>query len=531
MSSTLTQDLSRNPPCEEVECDVCVVGAGPVGLTVARALAERHRSVTLLDRGPTTAQQQSDSDEIIFDRQPYRGATVGRAFGAGGTSSLWGGQLLPVRRSDLLGRPHIGAPAWPVSYEELAPCFAALESWLQVAPGDFALQHASRRHPLSELHWAQWEPRLSKWTPFGRRNLDAAFGPAMGARISIRGYANARAEQWELQRLAGRQRVVGLTARAANGNAMNVRAREYIICAGALESARCVLEMQEAAGGLAPGVDALTGRFLHDHLSMRIARARIVDRSGFQRLFAPTFAGSTMRSLRMELCSDYLSREGLPGLYVHFVFEIGADSGFALMRDVLRGRQYGNLRAAFAAARRLPPALPGVAEIAFDRLMRKRLSFPSKADIFLQCDFEQRPIRENRLYLAKPATGGHRPMHVDWESGGDAIRVGMSVERAIARFWSANHLDRIARLEYVDFAASATMQANNPYDIHHPAGTTRMSADPEEGVVDANLLIHGTSNAYVAGSAVFPSLGAANPTFTAMAMGLRLAGFLDRKLA
>jgi choline dehydrogenase-like flavoprotein len=53
-----------------------------------------------------------------------------------------------------------------------------------------------------------------------------------------------------------------------------------------------------------------------------------------------------------------------------------------------------------------------------------------------------------------------------------------------------------------------------------------MSIDPAHGVVDVNLKVHGTSNVYVAGSSVFPSMGAANPTFTAMALALRLAHFI-----
>jgi choline dehydrogenase-like flavoprotein len=42
-----------------------------------------------------------------------------------------------------------------------------------------------------------------------------------------------------------------------------------------------------------------------------------------------------------------------------------------------------------------------------------------------------------------------------------------------------------------------------------------------------SLKVHGTSNVYVAGSSVFPSMGAANPTFTAMALALRLADHID----
>ncbi len=114
-----------------VEGDVCVIGAGPVGLCVARALTERHRSVILLDAGPSPAQQQSDNRDVVFDRRPYPGANLGRAFGAGGTSSLWGGQLLPVRETDLLSRPQVGAPPWPIDYIELAAQFATLEKWLE----------------------------------------------------------------------------------------------------------------------------------------------------------------------------------------------------------------------------------------------------------------------------------------------------------------------------------------------------------------------------------------------------------------
>ncbi|GAF80398.1 unnamed protein product [marine sediment metagenome] len=54
-------------------------------------------------------------------------------------------------------------------------------------------------------------------------------------------------------------------------------------------------------------------------------------------------------------------------------------------------------------------------------------------------------------------------------------------------------------------------------------GTTRMSHDPSTGVVDANCLMHGVSNLYIAGSSVFPTAGFENPTFTILALALRLA--------
>ena len=64
----------------------------------------------------------------------------------------------------------------------------------------------------------------------------------------------------------------------------------------------------------------------------------------------------------------------------------------------------------------------------------------------------------------------------------------------------------------------------------HHMGTTRMHADPKQGVVDPDCRIHGLANLYVAGSSVFPTVGYANPTFTVVALALRLADHLKVRL-
>ena len=65
----------------------------------------------------------------------------------------------------------------------------------------------------------------------------------------------------------------------------------------------------------------------------------------------------------------------------------------------------------------------------------------------------------------------------------------------------------------------------------HHMGTTRMHRDPAQGVVDADCRVHGTANLYVAGSSVFPTGGASNPTLTIVALALRLADHVRQVLA
>jgi choline dehydrogenase-like flavoprotein len=68
-------------------------------------------------------------------------------------------------------------------------------------------------------------------------------------------------------------------------------------------------------------------------------------------------------------------------------------------------------------------------------------------------------------------------------------------------------------------------QSNDPFytDASHHIGTTRMSKNSQAGVVDENCKVHGVQNLFIAGSSVFPTCGYANPTWTIVALGLRLA--------
>jgi choline dehydrogenase-like flavoprotein len=64
----------------------------------------------------------------------------------------------------------------------------------------------------------------------------------------------------------------------------------------------------------------------------------------------------------------------------------------------------------------------------------------------------------------------------------------------------------------------------------HHVGTARMSVTPKDGVVDADLRVHGVENLYVASSATFPTSGLASPTPTIVALTVRLADHLKERL-
>jgi choline dehydrogenase-like flavoprotein len=89
-----------------------------------------------------------------------------------------------------------------------------------------------------------------------------------------------------------------------------------------------------------------------------------------------------------------------------------------------------------------------------------------------------------------------------------------------------SHLRRsgLGRLDHSD-AGGGDLRYS---DASHHLGTTRMSSDPRQGVVDAHCRVHDVANLFIAGSGVFPTAGHANPTLTIVALAIRLAAHLKR---
>jgi glycine/D-amino acid oxidase-like deaminating enzyme len=510
-------DLAGERVARPLTGDVCIIGTGPAGLALARSLAEQGRSVVLVEKGGCHAERRSDTG-FAFARREYKGAALGRAFGFGGTSTLWGGGLLPMRPEELSARGE--AAAWPIAHDEVARHAPQLQRWLGVDELPFGLDFArSARHPLAALDWSGLDARFLKWIPFRGRNLGAAWWPQLLRTRRVRGLLNAEAADCDRSAARGLTR---LCVRAPGGAEAEVRCEQYVVCAGALETPRLLhrLDVLHAPSR------AHLGRYLHDHLSLRVAEVEVIDRTSFLRHFAPSFNGGTMHSLRIELDAEGRAAEALAPAYAHFVAEAPEDSGFAVLRDLLRGAQQRGLAGAGPALGRIPAALPEIMDMLGWRYGARRLAFPRRATLSLLVDFEQPVLACNRV---APGAAPADAWTLDWDLGCRPGRLAEAMARRLSAWWSANRLEHMARLRFLDAAEIEARWPDNLYDIYHPAGTARMAARPEDGVVNPDLGVFGCGNLHALSTAVFPSLGAANPTFTLMCLALRLGERLGRE--
>jgi choline dehydrogenase-like flavoprotein len=145
----------------------------------------------------------------------------------------------------------------------------------------------------------------------------------------------------------------------------------------------------------------------------------------------------------------------------------------------------------------------------------------------LDVNAEQVPHPESRVSLSDQLDANGVPrLRVDWRLAAQDVD---SLVRTMHIVRQAFVRSGCARLEFDDASLPDAIRAATPVGGHH-LGTTRMSESPRDGVVDARCAVHGMANLYVAGGAVFPTCGHANPTLTIVALAIRLADHLKAEL-
>lgn len=519
--------------------DVCIVGTGAAGMTLAMEMDGGPLRVLLIDPGQIRPGAATPQDL-------YEGSTDGvhpdpsyfRRVGYGGSTRIWGGRCVPYDAVDFMAREHVPNSGWPIAHDEIARHHAAAMRYLDAGEAEFqasaAIGGGKSMFPFSlrggDINVDVIE-RYSLPTDFGKRYHDRlkssknvfAAGEVRALRILPRGGHG-------LNRLA--------CVLTRQGQPLEIQARHIVLATGGIETPRILLNSNVG------NQHDLVGRYYTCHVEKIhgvvrcqtpgtifdfehtrdgvYARRKILFSPAAQarekltniafRLHYPDVSLASHRSA--VLSAVYLAKRTLIPEYrrilQHSSDEVAQVQALPHVMNVVKGTPelmgfaYKWLTQRVLAERKLPYVL----------VPNPDNSFP------LEFNAEQIPLRDSRITLSDEVDAhGVRKVHVQWRKCDEDVSAIARAYRLLKRELEATGR---CQVDFNDATLEHDLEGAFAVGGHH-IGTARMGATPEQGVVDPHGEVFGHPGIHVAGSAAFPTSSHANPTLTIVAQSIRLA--------
>jgi len=483
-----------------IQSDLCIIGAGAAGITMAREFLNSNVSVCLLESGtfqidhPTQMLYHGKHEgDLIDDEIWYLVDSRVRYFG--GSTNHWSGKCRPLDEIDFDKRSWVSYSGWPITRKELDSyyqracpiCDIILDEELpssQVTP--------DRRLKIRKnFGFANKTFYSSKPTRFGEKYREEIVGSN-----SISLYLNANVTN--IASHPDGKKIEFVDIQTLSGNRFSVKSRYFILAAGGIENARILLfSNQVYKGGLGNHND-LVGRFFLENPGAYYARAFLWNPINTKTRF------SREAGTKPVVGSDHILWPTEP-----------TQREYKLLNSCVKIKE-----------------IPPQSRISADELRVSRTMFDLDSSLYdekvgkrdevyvarLNFRSEQGPNPDSRVILTNDKDALGKPkIKLNWKLNPQDYDNVEKFMGLISHTLSRHYVGRVRILA----------DEQNPWPegsgASHHMGTTRMHDDPKKGVVDKNCGVHGISNLFMAGSSVFPTGSFINPTLTIVALALRLS--------
>ncbi len=490
---------------DPIQGDICIIGAGPAGISMALELESFGKNVILVESGDfsynSNFQALNDGFVSGVNYFPLQSTRV-RMFG--GTGQIWGGMCSPLDTVDFEERHWVPHSGWPIKKMDLDPYYNKAHYYLGLEEICYEFEF--------------WKNKLTDVTTFSF--FDQTFYNKMWQYSTIKFKDRYKSSIVNSQKIIHINRStfskfifddnISSTKSAVfitkNSKTFYVNCKYYVLACGGIENARILLNSHPKINE-----NDLVGRFFMEHIEIPIGDLHFFNKHNFK-LYTWTY-GKTKASAEIAMSSEFQR--------LHSILN-GTISLEPLILSQMRKSKSETWKYKDPFRSRMN---------AFENWSKASMFYENntmlESKFRLNLRLEQSPNPNSRITLSNSSDyfGVAKPI-LHWELTDLEKRSILTIIRLFSQKVGANNLGRIKVKEFIeDLSPYFNWPKETSGGFHH-MGTTRMSLNSSEGVVDLNCKLFHIDNLYVSGSSVFSTSGAPNPTLTIIALALRLAEHL-----
>ncbi len=500
----------------QLETELCIVGTGAAGLSLSLEFVGTKTSVLLLESGGLSyedatqslyegsARRTFDNGDVvedIGDSSAYLKTSRLRYYG--GTTNQWAGVCRPLDDLDFEVRSWVSYSGWPISRDDLEPYYQranrvmSLKPFVRPASGEgetYRGLYGSQE--LADFSYQWFHTRALRFGQVYRQTLEDA------RNMKVLFHANVV----KLRSNGSGTALAGLDVMTLAGKRLKVQAKAYVLACGGIENPRLLLASQDVYSEGIGNAHDIVGRYFMEHPHASLGHVCLPSDSGGRRQLDGIQDEKTSNYLVPAICPTEAAQRK------HGTLNFSAE-----IRDAWNDfGHWSNL------SRNLAWYTQDIHR--FAGRYSKWSDDPSENQGFYRVLYvraEQAPNPNSRVTLTRERDPlGIPKVFLDWQLTRADVESLRRTAELFAQDLGRAFLGRV-RLA-VDLDNLESIRVGN-----HHMGTTRMAGSPRSGVVDRNCKVFGLANLYVAGSSVFSTGGFANPTYTIVALALRLADHLN----
>jgi choline dehydrogenase-like flavoprotein len=513
-----TDYLSAKPP-ETIHTQVCIIGAGAAGITIARNLKNSER-VTLVDSGNFGLDNRTQS---LYEGKnlalKYFDLLKCRLRYFGGTTNHWGGYCRTNDPIDYEGRPDLNLPEWPVKSDELEPYIERAKKELGLKYDFFDHTELLKDKGISKdqlidditdgLQTKIFQ--VSSKTKFSRIYRDE-----LKKQSNLDVLLNLNAVHIELS--TDGLNIEFILLRNLKGEETRIYAQKFIIACHGIENARLLLNSNNRQKQGIGNTSGHVGKYFMEHA--HIDASRLIPTDNFPKFYDFSLLRRQKLNANISFTDEFTRKNKMLQYYCRFFPVYAEDS---VLNAARRLKQSLNQPYSASLYYDLSKSVSNIQEITKFVISNLHWHSPTPKYYYLNHRIEQAPNPNSRVVISseKDEVGAYKA-DLNWELNNhdyDAFKKGQ--DKIVMELSALN----AGRFELEEITPSLVKQRLKGH--YHHTGTTRMSENIDSGVVDKNCKVHGINNLYIAGSSVFPTAGYSGPTLVILALSYRLAEHIE----